>query len=61
MQHWGVQTFNNYAGETSRHYIIPVGQYFTGNVSYMCFVNDYDVANPTAESVFANVKVYKQN
>ncbi len=57
-QNWGIQTFNNYAGETPRHYIIPVGQYYTGDMLYLTFTNDHDVSNPTAESVFMNVKVY---
>ncbi len=56
-----IQAYDNYAGETPRHYIIPVGQYYTGNMLYMCFSNDHDVAIPDAESVFKNIKVYEQN
>ena len=26
----------------------------------MCFANDHDISNPTAESVFMNIKVYEQ-
>ncbi|MCP4254080.1 MAG: hypothetical protein GY775_11865, partial [Candidatus Scalindua sp.] len=58
-QNWGINAFNNYAGETPKHYIIPVGRYFTDNMQYMVFVNDHDVGNPTAESVFFNIRVYE--
>ena len=60
-QGWGVGTYNNYmdtAPET-KHYVIPVGQHFTGAFLYLIFVNDHDVSNPTAESVFSNIKVYE--
>ncbi len=60
-QSWGIYAFNNYAGESPRHYTIPVGQYYTGNMLYMCFTNDHDVVNPTAESVFKNIKIYELN
>ena len=60
-QGWGLQAFNNYAGESSKHYIIPVGQYYTGDMVYICFTNDHDVANPTAESLFKDIMVYEQN
>ncbi len=60
-QNFGAVDFDNYAGETPKHYIIPVGQYYTGDMLYLFSVNDHDVANPTAESVFKNVKVYEQD
>ena len=59
-QSWGILDFDNYAGETPKHYVIPVGQYFTGDVLYMTFANDHDVSSPAAESVFTNVRVYEQ-
>ena len=59
-QSWGILDFDNYAGQTPKHYVIPVGQYFTGDVLYMTFANDHDVSSPAAESVFTNVKVYEQ-
>ena len=58
-QGWGIQTFNDYAGESPKHYMIPVGQYYTGEMLYLTFVNDHDVGSPTAESVFKNIKVYE--
>ena len=58
-QKWGIVDFDNYAGETPKHYIIPVGRYYTGDVLYLTFANDHDIKRPTAESVFKNVKVYE--
>ena len=59
-QKWGIRDFDNYGGETPQHYVIPVGQYYTGDVLYLTFANDHDIRRPTAESVFKNVKVYEQ-
>lgn len=58
-QVFGNQAFNNYAGETPKHYVIPVGTYYTGNMIYLTFTNDHDVPNPTAESVFSNITVHE--
>ena len=60
-QGWGIQSFKNYAGESSKHFIIPVGQYYTGDMVYICFANDHDVVNPSAESVMKDIKIYEQN
>ena len=56
---WAQQDFNDYsaAAPTTRHYVIPVGQYFTGQMTHMIFANDEDVADPTAESVYSNIVV----
>ena len=59
-QNWGNRTFDNYsAGAGTVHYTIPVGQFYTGSVINLFFTNDHDVGNPTAESVFSNVRVYE--
>ena len=42
-----------------KHYVIPVGQFYTGSMANLFFVNDHDVANPSAESVFSNIQVYE--
>jgi len=58
----GVTTFNDYAGSAPnwKHYKIRVGDHFTGNTLYLTFANDHDApATPTAESFFANVRVYE--
>ena len=59
-QNYGLTAFNDYTASAPnwKHYIIPVGQYYTGQMLYLFFVHDHDVANPTAESYFRNVQIY---
>lgn len=59
-QSWGIDQFNNYQ-ETGQWqtYRISVGQFFTGDFSYLTFGNDQDVAQPNAESLYRNLKVYE--
>ncbi|MGF1497394.1 MAG: cadherin-like domain-containing protein [Elainellaceae cyanobacterium] len=57
-QNWGIQDFNNYAADgTWQSYEIPVGDFFTGQMKYLTFANDHDVANPTANSQFRNIEL----
>ena len=58
-QNWGIGDFDNYSPSGTQHYVIPVGQFYTGNASYLFFTNDHDVSSPTANSLFSNVKVYE--
>ena len=59
---WGVQDFRNYSSpDTSTHYVIPVGQYYTGQVQYLAFVNDHDVASPTADGQFSNIVIREES
>lgn len=55
-----ITDFNNYSGAGGyQHYIIPVGQYFTGTFSHMVFTADND-ANPTsANSFFENIILHE--
>jgi len=55
------QEFNDYAGNEPGwvRYDIPLGAYITGEVDYLVFINDHDVATPTAESYFSNVELYE--
>lgn len=61
-QAYGLTAFNDYATSAPewKHYVIPVGQYYTGQTLYLFFANDHDVANPTAESYFSNVQIFVQ-
>ncbi|ACK68705.1 hypothetical protein PCC7424_0237 [Gloeothece citriformis PCC 7424] len=61
-QKWGNNSFENYQTNpgTWRNYQIPVGQFYTGDVKHLFFVNDHDINNPTANSNFANIRVYEQ-
>lgn len=44
----------------AKHYVIPVGQFYTGPKTRLFFVNDHDSSNdPTAESIYTNVKIYE--
>lgn len=61
-QDWGFGDFADYAdtAPNTKHYQIPVGQFYTGLMRQLFFVNHHhDVDNPTAESFFSNVRVYE--
>jgi hypothetical protein len=60
-QNWGYSDFKDYgsAAPGYRFYQIPIGQYFTGQMEYLFFVNDHDTSNPRAESFFRNVRIYE--
>jgi hypothetical protein len=64
-QGWGLtNSFYRYdpsAQEEWRHYRIPIGDHYTGNMLYLVFVNDHDISNPTAESYFGNVQVFEDD
>ncbi len=59
-QSWGFNNYQNYstAGEW-QHYRIPVGEFFTGAMSYLTFIHDQDVWFPNANSLFRNIQVYE--
>ncbi len=60
-QSWGRLDYKNYASSAGqwKHYVIPVGQFYTGSMSRLFFVNDHDVASPTGESYFRGIQVYE--
>jgi len=62
-QRWnGIQDFNNYHGDGSKQtYKIPLGRFYKGDMQYLVFVMDHDVANPDGESVFGNLRVYESD
>jgi hypothetical protein len=57
---WGIRDAARYTrpGQVQR-LVIPVGQYFTGRMRWLTFINDHDVANPMSQSRFSNVRVYE--
>ncbi len=60
-QNWGIGYHDDYTGGGQwRHYRIRVGDFFTGSFQYLMLANDHDVANPTAQSYYANVAVYEE-
>jgi hypothetical protein len=59
-QTWGEQDFYNYIlNDGIKHYVIPVGQFYSGFMPYLFFANDHDVNNPNAESVFSNIQIHE--
>ncbi len=58
-QNWGIQAFHNYdVAPNVKHYVIPVGQHYTGSFNRMVFAMDDDAA-ANGESVFSNVRIYE--
>ncbi len=55
----GVRIGGNYSGSGIQTFIIPVGDFYTGDMVRIQFVNDHDIDDPTAESVFSDVRIYE--
>lgn len=49
--------FDNYTHQGWQTYNIPIGQYYTGTMNYIVFVNDDD-ANQASDSQFRNIIIY---
>ncbi len=59
-QNWGNSTFNTYSGSGEyEHFVIPVGEFYTGQAEYFFFVSDHDAAPQNGNSFFANLKIYE--
>ncbi|WP_299184815.1 T9SS type A sorting domain-containing protein [uncultured Aquimarina sp.] len=56
-QNYGVTNFDDYAGGT-KTYIIPVGNFYTGDMDRLVFINDNDAGSGN-NSTFSNVKIYE--
>ncbi|MFD2561207.1 T9SS type A sorting domain-containing protein [Aquimarina rubra] len=56
-QNYGVTNFDNYSGGTTT-YIIPVGNFYTGAMDRLVFINDNDAGSGN-NSTFSNVKIYE--
>ncbi len=56
-QNYGVTNFDNYAGSTTT-YVIPVGNFYTGAMDRLVFINDNDAGSGN-NSTFSNVKIYE--
>ncbi len=56
-QNYGVTNFDNYAGGTTT-YVIPVGNFYTGAMDRLVFINDNDSGSGN-NSIFSNVKIYE--
>ncbi|MDU0355982.1 putative Ig domain-containing protein [Paraglaciecola aquimarina] len=58
-QKHGIQTFRYQDNAEYQSFSIPIGQYYTGAMSYLFFATDHDVSTPTAQSYFSNVRIYE--
>ncbi len=59
-QAWGIEDFNTYTtGQGWAHYTIPVGQYYTGQMSYLVISNDHDDSPSNAESLYTAILIYE--
>lgn len=56
-QNYGVTNFDDYASGTKK-YVIPVGNFYTGSMDRLVFINDNDAGSGNT-SVFSNVKIYE--
>ena len=59
-QSWGILNYNNYATNVGswKSYVIPVGQFYTGQFDRLFFTCDNDGAG-TGNSYYRNVKIYE--
>ncbi|MCX2763526.1 trypsin-like peptidase domain-containing protein [Aquimarina muelleri] len=57
-QNYGVGNFDNYSGSGTKKYTIPVGNFYTGAMNRLVFINDNDTGSGNT-SVFSNVKIYE--
>ncbi|AXT52877.1 M20/M25/M40 family metallo-hydrolase [Aquimarina sp. BL5] len=58
-QNYGLTNYDNYSSGTTS-YVIPVGDFYTGAMDRLVFVNDNDAGNGN-NSVFSNVKIYESS
>jgi ribosomal protein S11 len=56
---WGIQDYRYNGDGAFEQFTIPVGQYYTGEMQYLFFVLDHDIAEPTGNAYFKNIKVYE--
>ncbi len=56
-QNYGVTNFDNYSSGTTT-YVIPVGNFYTGSMDRLVFINDNDAGSGN-NSTFSNVKIYE--
>jgi len=55
----GIADFTYSGSGDFESFYIPIGQYFTGNMSYLFFAMDHDIPAATGNSSFRNIKVYE--
>lgn len=58
-QSWGWRDFRYTGAGTTQRFVIPIGRFFTGQMQNIFFMNDHDVRDPDANSIFSNLNVYE--
>ncbi|MEM6378684.1 MAG: trypsin-like peptidase domain-containing protein [Bacteroidota bacterium] len=56
-QNYGLTNYDNYSGGTT-NYVIPVGNFYTGSMDRLVFINDNDGGSGN-NSTFSNVRIYE--
>ncbi|MEP2651268.1 MAG: putative Ig domain-containing protein, partial [Paraglaciecola sp.] len=61
---YGSQDYGNdeyqYSGSGDiEHFVIPVGDYYTGSMTNLFFAMDHDIGSPTGNSYFSHIQVYE--
>lgn len=61
-QNWGVMEYDNYEDNGEwKYYVIPVGQFYTGEFERFFFVTDHDSGQHNGNSYFRNIKIHEGN
>jgi hypothetical protein len=58
-QNYGFDAYQYSGSGNSEHFVIPVGEFFTGTMSNIFFAMDHDIESPTGDSYFSNIRVYE--
>ncbi|MEM9548884.1 MAG: zinc-dependent metalloprotease [Bacteroidota bacterium] len=58
-QNWGNRDFDYTSFGNWQSFVIPVGQYYTGNFDRLFFVDDNDANPTTGNSYFRSIKIYE--
>ena len=54
-QAWGLEDYRNYGGTAWQHYVISVGDYYTGSMGYLVFVGAFGTSVPALAVRFAMI------
>jgi len=52
--------FKDYTPSDWKHYRIPVGEYYTGQMQYLALLNDHDQGAKDGNASFRNIRLYDQ-
>ncbi len=59
-QSWGDDSFYDYRGDNGyQRFVIPVGEFYTGQFKYLFFLCDNDVPPYSSNSHFSNIKIFE--